>query len=94
MKKIWKFPLGSNLAHIIPIKISKGAELLTVGVQQGVFMLWAKVNTSALDVTRHFVIYATGEPLIYEGTAKEGKFICTVFHNGLVWHAYDLGEVE
>ena len=93
MKKIWKFPLGTSSAYTISIMIPKGANLLTVGIQQRVFMLWAEIDTSAPEVTRNFVIYATGEPLIPGGIMREEKYVGTIIYDALSWHVYDLGEV-
>ena len=93
MKKIWKFSLGNNSANIIVIDIPKEAKLLTVAIQQKCFVIWAEVETEFQITKRSFIIYATGERFLSEDYLKEGKFIGTVFHDAIVWHVYDLGEV-
>ena len=92
MKKIWKFPLGKNPANLIDIYIPKGAKILTANVQRSCFTLWAEIETLSPEVTRKFVIYATGEPFSSKDYMKDAKYISTVFFDELVWHVFDLGE--
>ena len=94
MKKIWKYDLGSTPANIVCINIPQGAKILVTNVQHSRFTLWVEIDTEASFVFRNFIIYATGEPFLSEDYMKEAKYIGTVFYDALVWHVYDLGEVE
>lgn len=85
MNAVWKYALAIDDAQTI--EIPEGAELLTVGNQNGELVLWARVNPSGDPVRREILIRGTGHPIggwPYVGSAQ--------FADGLlVWHVFDGG---
>ena len=67
----------------------KGADLLTVQMQNGTPVLWAQVDPSAEIEARNITVVGTGwidyirSGWTYVGSYQDG---------GLVWHVYDQGE--
>ncbi len=63
MFTIYKYPLRQPKGIPEKLFLPKGAEVLSVGIQDQTPMLWAKVDTHESDAPRHFYIAATGEDL-------------------------------
>ncbi len=79
------------------IKIPKGAEILSVGVQKGEIMIWALVDVKEVAeelITRKFLVTGTGWDVSSFKEDKESDFIFigTVFIDVYVFHVFDLGE--
>ena len=89
MKTIWKF--GLDPADTQPVQMPQNARILSAGVQDNDFVVWAAVDPRAPTVARRFAIHGTGHA-VQDDTA-EGAFINTVFIGPLVFHIFDLGEV-
>lgn len=89
MGTIWKYELEFN--SVTRIKIPKGAQLLTVQVDQKTNKpcLWALVNTESEEEERIFELFGTGHEIkSHIGTSREyigtyqyqkGEFIGHVF---------------
>lgn len=77
-----------HLDDTVEVVMPQGTELLSVGEQNGMLCLWARVDTRKPKVNRMFRIAGTGHP------APTGNFVGTVMMHGgaLVWHVFDLGE--
>lgn len=84
-KEIWKFELKPH------IQMPKGAQLLSVAVQQGVAVIWALVDPNAPRVFRELNIYMTGFPI-----KNPGRFLGTILEeNGTyVLHVFDPNKEE
>ena len=85
MKTIYKYPLNNY------VSIPEDAEILTVGIQGGSFVLWALVDTTKPFITRRFEIFGTGWGLP-DDILKKTKYIDTVFEDTLVWHIFEVLE--
>jgi len=84
MTVIYKYGIGPNYGFEIPMP--RGAKVLTAGMQQGNYYIWALVDPTR-DMCKHeFMIYGTGWDNV------EGEFVGTVFDGSFVWHVFDLGE--
>ena len=90
-RQIWKFEQHVLSTGICWITMPKGAEILSVGIQQysGVPAIWAMVDPEAPKVEHMIFIAWTGIDIAFEGL---GRFIDTLQYSGLVWHIFDVGE--
>lgn len=67
------------------VDLPYGAQLLSVGEQNGKLFVWARVDRERQGDAILFRIYGTG--LLFE--LDPGRFLGTVqMQNGLVWHVY------
>lgn len=82
---IWKFDIYPGITRIA---IPSGANLLSVQMQQGVPRVWALVDPDATHSTREIETYPTGHV-----DDVRGDYIGTFQVDGLVFHAFDHGEV-
>ena len=87
MKKqtIWKFTL--EIQDVQTIRMSIGAEILTVQIQYGKPCLWAVVDGSALKEPRFIQIYETGQAMI--GMSWDRKYIATIQIGQTVYHVFE-----
>lgn len=84
MHVIWEFPLAITDRQDIRMPI--GARILSVGNQEDVLTLWARVDPKAKLVPTTIAIYGTGNPI---GTPESDEVhIGTVQMGPLVWHCY------
>lgn len=83
MKKIYKYPVKTG------VDMPKGAEILSVGIQNDDLYLWVMADPSAETEARNFTYIGTGE-IILQLSIK--KFIGTVFENNAeyVWHVFEI----
>lgn len=85
MRRIFKYPL--QITDIQYVMMPKGAEILSVAVQNEIVCLWALVNPELQYVSREIRIVGTGNP------APDGnvRFIGTVLmlDGQLVWHVFE-----
>ncbi len=88
MLSIWKFPLEITDAQTI--KMPAGAELLSVGEQNGTLCLWAKVDPNKEIVEKNIRIFGTVHPVPKDDfeNDKELSFIGTVQIGSFVWHVF------
>lgn len=86
MKTIHKYPVEIKKENIIPMP--KGAQVLTVQLQNGLPYVWALVDPKAPQVNRSIEIYGTGHDIpdietvrLYIGTFQSsgGIFVFHVF---------------
>ncbi len=90
MNSVWKFPLRDDSEAII--RMPKGAQVLSVQVQDGQPMVWALVDAQEKPVRRKFWVVGTGWTVNPDGL---GTFVGTIQLAGgaLVFHIFDGGEV-
>lgn len=84
---IFKYTLATLEDRVI-IPMPKGAEILYLGVEQGVLCIWARVNTEEQREGRVFRIAGTGHSL----ESDVGKYLGTFFLAGaaLVFHVFEI----
>lgn len=88
---ICKFPFTTRAESLVSMPL--GAKILSVGVQQGMLCLWAKVHSKpVVGTTRLIYVRGTGQVL---GKAAGAKYVGTVqIHDEQrVFHVFDGGEV-
>ncbi len=88
MLTVYKYELP--IADIAKVALPEGAEILSVGLQGGLPMLWARVDTEVTGTEVRMVRLAgTGHP------HADGRFIGSMMSpdGALVIHAFDLGPV-
>ncbi len=90
MNSVWKFPLRDDPEAIL--RMPKGAQVLSVQVQEGRPMVWALVDPQEKSVRRKFWIVGTGWNVNPDGL---GSFVGTIQLAGdLVFHIFDGGEIQ
>ncbi len=82
MKTINKYTLDSQ---DWTLQLPKGAELLTVQLQNGIPTLWALVNPMTVTEERHICIVGTGWDV-----EDNMKYITTYMDGYFVWHVFEL----
>ena len=82
MKTIHKYELRSQDASM---KLPKGAEILTVQIQDGRPMIWALVDPENVLVDRFISIVGTGWQV-----EDNTKYICTFMEGYFVWHVFEM----
>jgi hypothetical protein len=82
MKTIYKYELRSQDASM---KLPKGAEILTVQIQDGRPMLWALVNPGNVLQDRFISTVGTGWEV-----EDNMKYICTYMEEYFVWHVFEM----
>ena len=88
-KQIYKYPLTPVDIQII--KMPKGAEILSLQVQNNVPCIWALVDKTQSEEERYFETFATGERIIFTSRTERthvgtyqlssGRYIFHVFEN-------------
>jgi hypothetical protein len=63
----------------------KGSTVVQVGIQGGLYCVWAMVDTDAPLEERRFVVVGTGREL-----TVNMHHVGTVFENPFVWHIMEL----
>jgi len=83
-KTIWKFRL--NTTDHQTIELTKGAEILTVQMQNGAIYLWVMLDPDAEKYEQGIVTHGTG----HNTTENTGDYIGTYqLHDGeLVFHVF------
>jgi hypothetical protein len=79
MKTIYKYTLDGS------VYIPQGSTVVQVGVQDGLYCIWAAVDTDAPVEERVFVVVGTGSEL-----SDNMVHVGTVFENPFVWHIMEL----
>ncbi len=90
---IWKYDLGTPTPHLITHRMPDGAHPLSVGVQDGKIVLWARVAPGKNAKDRQFAVAWTGEPLPWaelKPPVVGYNFLGTVTIEGLVCHVFEL----
>jgi hypothetical protein len=82
MKTIYKYTLHSQDCTL---QLPKGAELLTVQLQNQIPTLWALVNPMTVTEERHICIVGTGWEV-----EDNMKYITTYMDGYFVWHVFEL----
>ena len=84
MKRIYKYELPLKDKPIIAMPY--GAEILSVGEQEGEIVIWAQVDVDNPEIDKYFLIFPTGAEMI----CGIKSFIGTVqMKSGLVFHVYE-----
>ena len=85
MKAIYKYPLTLSDN---PISMPKGAEILTVKLQNEIPTVWVLIDTNEyLQESRLIVIRGTGQAI-----EDNAKYIATYMDGPFVWHAFELTD--
>lgn len=79
MKTIYKYTLDE------PVNMPWGSTVVQVGIQDGLYCVWAMVDTDAPLEERRFFVVGTGHELHYNMV-----HVGTVFENPYVWHIMEL----
>ena len=82
MKTIYKYTLDSQDCTL---QLPKGAEILTVELQNQIPTLWALVNPMTVTEERHICIVGTGWQV-----EDNMKYITTYIDGYFVWHVFEL----
>lgn len=81
MKTIWKFQFG--VSDRITLRMPKGAEIVSAGLQEGIPTMWGKVDTEAPPELHTFRIIGTGHE------CPDSKYITTFQMPPFVWHLFE-----
>ncbi len=82
MKTIYKYRLVQG-----SFPLPKGAEILTIQMQNGAPYVWAKINTKAEIDYRVLVVIGTGQAI---PDGFEYKYIDTYQDDEFVWHVFEI----
>lgn len=82
MKQVWKYEIDPDET---PIDMPLCAEILSVGFQGDILMLWALVDLDVDLVPRKIYARGTGHNI----RADSPIFIGTAFKDGLVFHVFE-----
>jgi len=80
MKTIWKYQIA------VMARMPKGAEILTVQMQNEEPCVWAVVEPDAEKENRYLEVFGTGQP-IHEDV--ERRYIGTFQQPPFVWHLFE-----
>lgn len=101
MAFIFKYPLEWTIGTPQNVEMPKGADVLTVQMQDGKPTMWAEVpDLSARVERRRFTIIGTGTPFVrdvdgptikrYIGTVQDGLYRADAERgDNRVWHIYE-----
>ena len=89
MKTIWKFNIVTTDRQTV--SMPRGAEILTVQVQNGAVCLWAKVDTEAPSQLRDIETFGTWHPMAEESGARRQYIGTYQLRRGgdLVFHVFE-----
>ena len=87
MKTIWKFVLP--VEDFVGFEMPRGAQILTVQVQNNQICMWALVDPTAPKDRRHFQVVGTGHPF---KNWQQCNYIGSVqmLQGELVFHVYEM----
>lgn len=92
---VWKFPM--KVTDLQPLRLPKGAVVLSVGCQGESLNLWAQVDpTETEHEDRIFEVRGTGHELpVVAPSEMRREFIGTtmMLDGALVWHVFELVRV-
>jgi hypothetical protein len=88
-KTIWKFKLADslyNLDDVIEIRAPQRANVISVGIQHGKYVVWAEVYPRRPLTTTKIFVRGTGHPF----SGEENRFLGTLqaLDGSLVFHFY------
>lgn len=84
MHKIYKYPI--NLQSENRLTLPVGAEILHIGLQDGIIYIWALFNTEIKETEiRKIHVIGTGFPFNKENK----KHLTTIFLSRFVWHIFE-----
>lgn len=84
--KVFKYPLEVR-SNVITVPF--GAQILSVGQQNGQLCLWALVETEAREVQIEITVVGTGWDIKGRLSDFVGGFLGTVQAGAFVWHVFD-----
>lgn len=90
MKIIYKYKIPFAPAST-QLMIHRDAQLLDAQLQEGIIVLWARVDTENTPGPRIITSVMTGEQLTDKTSFS--KYIATVQYEGFVSHIFDDGEI-
>lgn len=83
-KVIYKYQL--ELSDLVPVRMHKGGEVLSVQIQHDKICIWAKVNENeSLFEERVFEIVGTG----HRFRDKDKRYLATIQDGVFVWHIFE-----
>lgn len=85
MKTIYKYTLVDS-GNPVPVRMPKGAEVLSIQFQRDALCLWALINVGAEMETRRFRVIGTGW---HDIKVDRSDYIATVQDGNLVWHIFE-----
>ena len=96
MLTIYKYQLDKIDGGKMIIKMPEYANIIHLGVQNGIICLWAEVDTDDKIEDRMFRIFGTGheiegDGLDYIGTVHMNHKASALETIHFVWHVYELG---
>lgn len=83
---IHKYPL--EITDVQEVPLPEGAQILSIGNQNGVLCLWALVNPLKPIMPRRFRIVGTGNSI----KQHPGMHLATVVIDPFVWHVFAVLE--
>jgi len=86
MKVIHKYKLEAG-----PLRLTKGAEILTIQMQNGFPHIWVLLDNEAEEDWKVFVIIGTGQEIPEK---FDYKYIATYQQNTFVWHVFELNRKD
>ena len=86
MHQIYKYPL--DIMSDQSIELPESAQILSVKAQRDRLVLYALVDSSKVNVSRHIEIFGTGHPIFL---CASQKYIGSVVMptQDLVWHVFE-----
>lgn len=89
-KVVWKYPVPFPGPDLFTIRMSEGAEVLTVQLQHGGPQIWVLADPSGPNMAeaRHFRIAGTGHPISEEITKYVGTF--QYAGGALIFHLFEV----
>jgi hypothetical protein len=89
-KIIWKYELMLNEKQIV--KVPKGAQILSLRIQNGIPCIWALVDPKETEnESRRILIFGTGHDVSHSSSTTI-KFIDTFLVGPLVFHVFELTD--
>lgn len=82
---IWKTPIGYGYSHVA---LPQGAQPLSVNTQDGMPMMWSRVDPKAEMEEKHLYVAGTGEELPWGLGEFVGTFLLD--EGRLVFHVFEV----
>jgi hypothetical protein len=83
---IWKYEL--SVTDNQEFLMHEGAQVLSVGDQNGKLCVWVMMDTTKPVRPKHFCIVGTGQSFSVECPPK--RFVGTVIMSRFVWHVFEV----
>jgi len=83
MTSIYKYPF--SISNAFTLGLPRGAQILSVQVQDAQPVLWAMVDTEEVVQLREFRVFGTGQPM---PDLPRVDFLATIQMDFLCWHIF------